>query len=256
VRLGDVKVNPEAQREYVPARAAKIAANFNPELFGLPKVNLRGGVPWVVDGQHRIGGLKIWLGPGWEDQHFEAEMYHDLTEAEEANLFLGVNDAMAVNAFNRFRVGVVAGRPDETAVAQIVEDQALTISQDSSQTETAVRATATLIRIYQNNGPEVLARTLAILRDAYGVPGLGSLTVGGLALVLHRFGDQIDDNDMVARLKASYGGVGGLHNKAELARKETGNPKTYCVAAAIVDTYNGQAKRGQAKVTSWWKVDR
>lgn len=253
VKLGDVRVNPEVQREFVPAKATAIAARFNPELFKIPVVNRRDGYAWVVDGQHRIEGLKIWLGDGWENQLFEADVYDGLSAADEAELFLGLNDAMAVNAFNKFRVAVVAGRPDESAVARIVTEQGLTISRDPGATEYAVKAVGTLLKVYRAAGPVVLARTLAILRDAYGVPGLQQLTVAGLANVIQRYGDGIDDNLMVERLQAAFGGVGGVLNKAERARKETGNPKTFCVSAAFVDTFNGQAKRGAPRLVSWWK---
>ncbi len=255
VALGDVRVNPEVQREFVPGKAAAIAARFNPELFGTPKLNRRDGYVWAVDGQHRIAGLKIWLGDGWESQQFEGDVYENLTEAEEAELFLGLNDSTPVNAFNKFRVAVVAGRADESAVSQIVREQGMTISRDPGSTEYAVKAVGTLLKVYRAAGPAVLSRTLVILRDAYGIPGLQALTVAGLAAVVQRYGDGLDDALMVERLQNAFGGVGGVLNKAERARKETGNPKTFCVSAAFVDTFNGQAKRGQPRLVSWWKAN-
>lgn len=253
VRLGDVQVNPMVQREFVPSKADRIAAEFDPEDFGTPVVNLRDGRAWMIDGQHRAAALKIWLGDGWEDQQFEAEIYEGLTEAEEANTFLRRNDSMAVNAYNKFRIAVVAGREDEQTVAGIVLREGLTISRDKNA-EGRVIAVGTLLRVYRRAGGPVLQRTLAIIRDAYGTPGLEAAVISGVALVVHRY-DRLDDAELVHRLQTAYGGVGGVLAKAERARKETGNPKHSCVAAAVVDTFNSLTKDGNGtRLLSWWKA--
>lgn len=257
VRLGDLQVNPLVQREFVPAQADRIAAEFNPEHFGTPVVNLREGRAWIIDGQHRAAGLKKWLGDGWEDQHFEAEIYEGMTEAEEADAFLRRNDSMAVNAYNKFRIAVVAGREDEQTVAGIVMRQGLTISRDKSSEDNRVVAVGTLLRVYRRAGGDVLSRTLAIIRDAYGAPGLEASVIAGMSMVVHRY-DNLDDRELTARLARANGGVGGMLGKAERARKETGNPKHFCVAGAIVDTFNGlssESKGGNGKrLLSWWKA--
>jgi hypothetical protein len=256
VRLGDVKVNPVVQREFVPSRADKLAAEFNPEDFGTPVVNIRGGSAWMIDGQHRAAALKIWLGDGWQDQMFEAEIYYDLTEAQEAEAFLKRNNSMAVNAYNKFRIGVVAGRQDEMDVAGIVLRAGLTISRDRDA-EGRVLAVGTLLRVYLRAGAVVLQRTLEIIRDAYGTAGFGAAVISGMALVVHRY-ENLNDKELTARLQRAYGGVGGVLAKAERTRKETGNPKHSCVAAAIVDTYNSNATESKGgdgtRLVSWWKA--
>lgn len=256
VRLGDVQVNPLVQREFVPSKADRIAANFSPEHFGVPVVNMRDGHAWMIDGQHRAAGLKIWLGEGWQDQHFEAEIYDGLTEAEEADAFLKRNDSMAVNAYNKFRIAVVAGWEDEQTVAGIVMREGLTISQDKSH-EGRIIAVGTLLRVYRRAGGEVLGRTLAIIRDAYGSAGLEATVIAGMSMVVHRY-DDLDPKETAARLARAHGGVSGMLGKAERTRKETGNPKHFCVAGAIVDTFNSMssaAKGGNGKrLLSWWKA--
>lgn len=256
VRLGDVDVNPVVQREFVPSKADAIAVEFDPEHFGTPVVNLRDGHAWMIDGQHRAAALKIWLGEGWEDQSFEAEVYRGLTEAEEADAFLKRNNSMAVNAYNKFRIAVVAGWPDEQAVAGIVLRQKLTISRDKDA-DGRVIAVGTLLRVYRRAGAEVLSRTLGIIRDAYGTVGLDAQTISGMSMVIHRYGTDVDDAEMIRRLSAANGGVGGMLGRAERYRKETGNPKQFCVAGAIVDTYNSRSAASKGgnghRLLSWWK---
>lgn len=256
VRLGDVQVNPLVQREFVPAKADEMAANFDMESFGLPVVNRRGGHAFVIDGQHRIAALRIWLGEGWQDQHFEAEVYTDLTEAEEAEAFLRRNNAMSVNTFSKFRIAVVAGREDELAVETIVRREGLSITRERSA-EGRVMAVGSLLRIYRRAGGVVLGRTLAIIRDAYGDAGLEALVLNGMSQVVHRY-DELNDKELIDRLGRAHGGVSGMLAKAERARKESGNPKTYCVAGAIVDTYNALSAAGKGgdgtRLTSWWRL--
>lgn len=256
VRLGDVKVNPTVQREFVPSKADRIAVDFDPEHFGTPVVNMREGSAWMIDGQHRAAALKTWLGEGWQDQFFEAEIYDNLTEAEEAETFLRRNDSMSVNAYNKFRIGVVAGREDEMTVAGIVLRENLTISRDRNA-DGRVMAVGTLLRVYRRAGGPVLQRTLGIIRDAYGTPGLEAAVISGMALVVHRY-EKLNDAELTHRLEGATGGVNAVLAKAERARKETGNPKHSCVAAAIVDTYNSmssEAKGGDgSRLLSWWKA--
>lgn len=257
VRLGDVQVNPLVQREFVPAKADKIAAEFDPEHFGTPVVNMREGRAWMIDGQHRAAGMKKWLGDGWQDQHFEAEIYEGLTEAQEADAFLRRNDSMAVNAYNKFRIAVVAGWEDEQTVAGIVMREGLTISRDKDSEDGRVVAVGTLLRVYRRAGGEVLARTLAIIRDAYGAPGMEAAVIAGMSMVVHRY-DNLDDAELTARLARANGGVAGMLGKAERSRKETGNPKHFCVAGAIVDTFNSLATASKGgngtRLMSWWKA--
>jgi len=256
VRLGDVHVNPLVQREFVPGKADRIAATFDPEHFGTPVVNLRDGKAWMIDGQHRAAALRIWLGDGWEDQKFEAEVYEGLSEAQEADTFLRRNDSMSVNAYNKFRIGVVAGWEDEQTVAGIVLREGLKISRER-EAEGRVMAVGTLLRVYRRAGGIVLSRTLGIIRDAYGTPGLEAAVIAGMSMVVHRY-DNLDDVELAKRLGRAHGGVSGMLGKAERSRKETGNPKHFCVAGAIVDTFNGgsaESKGGNGqRLMSWWKA--
>lgn len=252
IQLGMTRINALAQRELVPNRVNALVAKFDPEQLGLPTANLRDGYWWIIDGQHRVEALKVWLGDGWEEQHVLVSAYEGLTEAEEADTFLKVNDAMAVNAFSKFRIGVKAKRPDETGVTKIVTNLGLRITRDKND-DNGIMAAGSLLRIYRDLGPTVLARTLAIMHGAYGRSGLDAIPLRGMALVVARYDEAVLDDLVVERLSSAAGGVGAVMNKAERMRKETGNQKIHCVSAALVDTYNSKAPRGE-KLVSWWRV--
>lgn len=248
VPIAKMKVSPLAQREQNPARVDKIVAEFDLEQLGTPTVNERDDIFYVIDGQHRIEALRQ---IGWGDQQVQCWTYSGLTEQEEAEKFLKLNDTLAVSAFAKFRVGVQAGRVAECDIDRIVRAANLCVSQN--KTDGAISAVGTLMRVYSNAGPGVLSRTLRLIRDTYGDAGLEAAVIDGLSLVCQRYGRDLVDEHAQIRLSGVHGGVNGLLGRAETMRRQTGNQKRHCVAAAAVDIIN--SGRGGKKLPSWWRTE-
>lgn len=240
-----MRVSPRAQRDLNQARVDRLAARFDLEQLGTPVVSHRDEWFYVIDGQHRIEALKA---IGYGGRQVQCWTYAGLTEADEAAMFLKLNDTLTVGAYPRFKVAVEAGRPEETDIDRIVRAQGLRISLDRGG---AVGAVDTLRRVYRRGGPACLARTLRIVRDAYGDPGLEAAVIDGIGLVCHRYDGQLDDDLATGALARAAGGVNGLLGKAESTRKQTGGAKAHCVAAAAVELVN--RKISGKKLRSWWK---
>jgi hypothetical protein len=66
-----------------------------------------------------------------------------------------------------------------------------------------------------------------------------------------RYNGELDDKVAVDRLSKAHGGVNGLLNRCEVLRKQLGQPKAHCVAAAAVEVIN--RGRGGKKLGDWWK---
>lgn len=243
--IAELQICPAAQREYQSSQAARIAANFSAEKMGYPVVSHRGGAYYIVDGQHRIAALKIL---GCINDKVECEVYEDLTQEQEAELFLGRNERRGVRASDNFRIGITAKREIELEITKIVESCGLYIS--TTTADGSVRAVQTLRKIYNNFGADVLRRTLQIIRDAYGSTGFDANVLNGISLVCQRYGDEITNDFIVDKLAALRGGVNGLLGNANVLRKQTGSPKGTCTAAAVVDILNGG--RGGHRLTPWW----
>jgi hypothetical protein len=246
VPVDKMRISPLAQRELNPAWVDRIATEFDPEEFGTPTLNYRNGFWLVIDGQHRVEALRQL---GWGDTKVECWVYRDLSEEQEAEKFLVLNHRLQVATFPKFRIGVEAGREEETTINDVVLQCGLHISKDKR--DGTVSAVGTLRTIYRRDGAAVLARMLAIVRDAYGTPGLRAEVMNGMGLFCGRYEAVLDDARAVERLSTVHGGVNGLLGRADTMYRRTGNRRNHCVAAAAAAIYN--SGKGGGKLSSWWK---
>lgn len=250
VPLGLLRIAESSQRKFSQAHADYLLANFNLKMLGLPVASARDGVFYVVDGQHRVDALKRHLGDGWEAFKVECECYEGLSESEEADLFDRLNTRKTVNAFDRFKVRVTAKRELESEVDAVVRGLGLCVSRD--KIGGAVGAVGTLCRVLTRSDAETLSKALRTIRDAYGDVGFDASVIDGIGHMYQRYNGTIDESRAVNQLAHLRGGVGGLLGRAEVLRKQTGNSKSHCVAAAAVDVYN--TGRGGRKLPSWWSA--
>lgn len=251
VPIAQMRVSPLAQRELNPARVDRIAANFDPEDVGTPTVSRRDDHYYIIDGQHRIAAMKE---IGWEDQQIQCWVYEGMTEDQEAERFLKLNDTLVVNAMSKFKVSVHAGRERESDIDRVVRTQGCVVTHD--KIEGAIGAVGTIGKVYDRGGPAVLSRTIRIARDAYGDAGMEAPILDGLGLVCARYNGSLDDAEATRRLRKVAGGSKGLLNTAENLRRRTGNQRGHCVAATVVEVYNrGRAPRSGARIADWFKGD-
>lgn len=249
VRCDDIVPSPLGQRELVKSWAATIANDFKLEAFGFPVLNLRDGVHYVVDGQHRLEAARIF---GFGNDTFQCEVYEDLTAEEEAELFLERNFNKQVASYAKFKAAVHAQRPMELSVYSTVRALGLNVTPNSVTSDNAICAVASLQRVHTRLGPVGLSRVLRILRDSYGRRGLDAPAMDAMSLVLHRYDGQINDELMTLRLQKVLGGINGLLQPAHKLREVMGQPIVQCIAAQVVTIYNREQK-GTTKLSPWWR---
>lgn len=217
--------------------------------IGLPVLSEKDGAYYIIDGQHRIEALRIWLGDGSDTQKIPCRIYSGLTEDEEAELFLDLNKTLQVGTFDKFRVALNAGREEENHINAVVMGAGLRVSRDN--VPGGIRAVGTLRKVYRRSDASTLARTLRIIRDAYGDAGFQAKVIDGIAHVCQRYNGALDEDVASDKLGKARGSVNGLIARSENLHKQTGNLRSHCVAAAAVDIIN--TGRGSKKLPSWWK---
>jgi len=239
------------QRPFRKAHGDRLAANLDLELLGLPVINYRDGIYWVVEGQHRVYALRQ---RGFDGDMLDCQVYNNLSDEEMANRFLGGADTLPCNPYDKFFISITGKHVRECEVQQCVEDLGLKVSKGKS--ETSLGCVSTLCRIYDRFGLSVLRHVLQALKLAF--PGdknaFESALVDGLALVYGRYSSSVRDDEMSVRLMTIHGGPRGLLRRAENQRERTGGQKPQCVAAVIVEVYNkGVGSKSKVRLPSWWK---
>ena len=242
----------ETQRALNSLFVKKLISNFDPDKFGQIVVSHRGGKYYVVDGQHRVEAVREM---GWKDQKLPCLLYEDMTLADEAELWGGLQNRHNARAVDRFKIAIVAGREDECNIERIVKSVGLAIC--DQRREGAVCAVAALLQVYKGAGlkqssGDSLARTLRVLRNAWGF-GYSTFEgplILGMGLVIIRYGREVDEEVLSQKLSKVKGGPSGMIGRAKQLKDIKGGTVGRCMAACIVDVYNSGRRTG--KLEDFW----
>jgi hypothetical protein len=253
VPISQMKVPPAlvTQRPFIQSHGDRMASELDLDKLGLPVMNFRDSVYWILDGQHRIYAMKK---NSFLEYSLDCEVYDGLTDAEMARIFLGRDSRKAINPLAKFHVACTAELPREVAIRRVVEQNGLHIAQKAE--DNCIRAIQSVAKVYDRSGEDVLAQTLRVIKNAYGGdPGsFHQSIIVGIGLLFHRYQTKASERGLADALRNESHGFIGLLRRAEAQRERTGNDKAQCVAAAVVETFNKRATRAQ-KLPSWWKVD-
>lgn len=256
VNLKSMRVPPALviQREFRPAWGNYLAANLDLNDLGFPIINARDGVHWLVDGQHRVFALRE---NGFGSDQIDCEVFDNLTDQQMADLFLSRSRAKAISPYDRFHVACTAGYQRESDIRRAVEANGVKIGRNKE--ENTVSAIGALGKVYDraggaHTGEVIVGQVIRTIKSSFaGDPtGFEAGVIEGLGLVFNRYNGKTNERDLSARLAATS--VRGLLRRAESQRERTGNLKTQCIAATVVDIYNkGMGPRDGKRLPPWWK---
>lgn len=254
VQIGLMRTPPAlvTQREFRKAHGDRIASELDLDKLGIPVLNHRDHIFWVLDGQHRIYALKKF---GFGDKDVvKCEVYDNLTDAEAADIFLGRDARKAISMFDKFHVACTAGHPRENAVRRVVEANGLKIGR--SKEENTIGAVAALNKVYDRAGDVVVGQVVRVLKNAFaGDPAsFCPEMIEGIGLVFSRYNGKTNEKHLAASLASASHGIRGIQRRVEAMRDRTGTQKSHCVAAEVVDLYNrSRGPRASDRLPSWWK---
>lgn len=246
VSADDLRVNPVAQREFRPAWAEQILASFDLDKFQVPHVNKRSdGTLNIMEGQHSTWAYRHYFGEG---QQVQVWLYDGLTEQEEAEFFLSLNNKKAIDSMAKFKAAVTAGRADECDIDRIVRVNGCTVG--TSGADNSIGAVGALSTIYNRHGGPILGQTLRTISGSFSEGGYERPVLLGIAMVLARYPD-LDEARLVTKLASIRNGWKGLVQKTALIKEQMGVTQPEAAAAAVVDFYN--TGRGGKKLPAWWQ---
>lgn len=256
--VAGINVHAAAQRPFDEKWARYIADNLDPDALGFPAVarvpNGKAGMTYyAVDGQHRIGGVRLALG---DDQLIECEIIDAISIEQAAKIFRQRNKTRGVRAIDQFLAGITAKDAECVQINDIVTSLGIVI--DRNARDGTVSAVGALVKVYrgdkaQGTGKNALAlkRTLGTALNAWGRTGeaMNGQVIEGLGAVVLRYGDTLDFDALEKKLRQFKGGALGLLGAARGLRESFGGSVANCVAHQIVILYN--RGRGKHQLRDW-----
>jgi hypothetical protein len=249
----DLLVSETAQRIERPMWAAEIAADFDPNLFGIIHVSRRSnGKLFVIDGQQRLAALRIMWPDTAEAVQVECRVYENLSIAQEAEKFQGLNHNLRVGVMDLFRVGVTAREPIPTAILKLVTEAGYEIRQ--AKENRVICAVSSLRLVYSGfaghkrlrrddvskANPDLLRTTLRVLNEAWNgdADACNGFVIEGVARLLAARQNVLDLPDLIGRLQRYPGGARALLGKAMGRKSILGGRTSQCVAEEALAAYN------------------
>lgn len=244
--LSAFKVDPIVQRPLTPGRVEQMANNFDYKAFGTPVVSRRSsGMLVILDGQHRIEARRLYntaVFPAGEfaDEMIPVEVFHGITLAQEAEIFIGRNNMRPVSALYKFLVRITAQDADAVAVNALVHKYGWKLgTSGSTGVMTAVTA---LERAYVRN-PWALEQALKVLTEVWnhdGESGDGRI-VSGLAHFFDFHKTSVAVDDLVSKMR-QIGPASSLIGRARVTQDVLGCGPQRAVAHELTVVYNKYRK--------------
>lgn len=237
--LGSLRINERAQRRLIPSSVKKLAGGWDMGKVGVITVSIRNNTAYVVDGQHRVrAGLSL----GLSDTKVKCHVFRDLSVAEEAEMFLALNDNKPVSAYDKFRVGLMAGDPLCRDVEATLSRYGLQISDQVKDGNVA--CVESVMRLARRG---LLDEACRVLVAAWGTRAVAfeRVIVGGLGTVLGHFNGEVDRDAFSHKLASYRGGPAALRGDARGLADYKPISITRAAAELMVDQYNKGKRSGK-----------
>lgn len=256
LRVADLQVDPRVQRPLNARRIETMVSTYNPAGLGILSVSRRNAVTDVIiDGQHRREViLRVTDGQGEALCH----VYEGLTLAEEALLFLLLNNSSKPSLIDKHLVSVTAGDPTAMEIERLVGEYGWKVSpQAANSSITAIGSLQKIMRFSERveADPHLLTLALLAVTRAWGTQyaGVRGVILEGLAALFNEYKDRLDLDRLVRTMKGTTDGPEGLHDRAQTYAKMEKITMPMSVARLLVAEYNVGAK---AKALDNWRRRR
>lgn len=228
------------QRAIDPNRVRRLIEEFAATGLGTLTISMRpDGRRVVVDGQHRVAAVRTL---GYEGK-LPCNQYIGLSLADEAAMFLLLNNTKQVQALDKFRARVIAEDPDAVAINDILGEHGWTVK--AGDQEGYFGAVGAMQKVYDGAGiargnarPDLVTVVIGVITAAWGRDqrGAHNLVVGGLGQFYARYGADVDHAKVISELSKMT--PLGLVGKAKTLQDARGGTVVSAVAEVVTGLYN------------------
>lgn len=251
-----LEIDPGVQRRPNESRMIRIASDFHESALGVLVVSARrklGGLGTsevryiVLDGQTRLGALRRFTGTPDTTMPVVCQVYHGLSRAEEAEIFLTHNDRAAVRKIDLFRLALVAGQEWAVELDALVKRHGFVTDDSSTRADRRFTAISTAQRIIKlPDGMDSLDKAFDFIARSWGhrINAASAEAVDGLGLLFHRHGAAVDVPGFARKLAATDTPQTFKSNVAAY-RATMGVSRTEAAYRYVIKVYNsGRRSRG------------
>lgn len=228
------------QRAVDPNRVRKIIEEFAASGLGTLTVSMRpDGRRVIIDGQHRCAAVRT-IG---YDGKLPCIQYTGLTLADEAAMFLLLNNAKPVAALDKFRARVIAEDTTAVAIAGLLAEHGWKVSAGTGDGSFA--AVTAVEKVYGGAGvskgeprPDLVNIVIEVITASWGhdVRAAHNLLVGGLGQFYARYGNAVDHHKLINEL--SKLSPNGLIGKAKVLQDARGGTLSSALAEVVLGLHN------------------
>jgi len=200
----DLRVDRDVQRAFDNRHAAKLEADWDNRFIGTLIVSRRpNGDLYTIDGQHRVV-VALRKDPV---AIMDCEVYEGLSVVEEALMFLHYNrNRKAPNAFDHYKIGLVAQLPTEVRMSAETMQLGLELSPSKGNRQIAAVAACRRIVGWDKEETGLLRDTLMYAEMAFGArpETWDANLVQAIARVIHHHRATIDYDRLVEKLRSKH----------------------------------------------------
>ncbi|MFE9413898.1 DUF6551 family protein [Streptomyces sp. NPDC006704] len=246
----DVTTDPRVNTRPVDRAwvSRKLREGYDRKRISVPTVSVRADdtIIWL-DGQNR-GALSVAAGQG--SVKIDMQVFRGLTLAQEAELFLGLNDNRRVAPIYKFLAEVTAGREEALTITKIAGEYGWTVSDAGGCSNIA--AVGALNTVYRSSTPagSTLDAVLHVITEAWGHVSDASSAhmLVGLASVING-SPGMTHASLIRKLAAVDGGPSSILGKGRGFKSATGCTVSQGVDQVVRSIYNSNRRAG--RLATW-----
>ncbi len=236
LKPSDTTVDHRYQRDLDANRAEYMAANFDPDVVGVPVVSKRADGGLVrIDGQHRLAAA---VAAGFGDEPILMQVFDGLTIQQEADLFLRLNgNRKGVAAVEKYKARIEAREPVALEIYGVLKKHGCRIA--TGQGRGIIAAVAAVEHAYNKGNLDSVIYVLSAWMDR-DTAGFEGAFVRGVSLFLSLYPDA--DLDLLVKKLGTATPRQLLTKMRNETRQSTPNEGSVYV---LIEIYNHKTPRSR-----------